>query len=232
MSGWKDRREREREEVRERILNAARELFVAEGYDAVSMRKIGAKVGYSAMALYRHFRDKDDLLRTLCEADFRRLREAMDRVPPGTDPVTRLFALGEAYVRFAVEYPNQYRLLFLAPLPAGARSESKDHVSAEEDAYEMLRATVSEAIRRGCFRPEHRDDHLIAQTLWAGMHGVVAHEILFAREPDIPWRPLAERSALMTRLTLGALLTPEASSLATAARGAAELLSSSKEDPR
>jgi AcrR family transcriptional regulator len=226
MSGLKERRERERGEVRERLLNAARELFVEEGYEAVSMRKIGARVGYSAMALYRHFRDKDDLLRTLCEADFRRLREAMDRVPPGTDPVARLFALGEAYVRFAVEYPNQYRLLFLAPLPAGARSEVKDHVPAEQDAYELLRVTVAEAIAGGRFRPEHRDDHLIAQTLWAAMHGVVAHEIIFAREPDIPWRPLAERSAFMTRLILGALLTPEV------ALAAAGRLSTAPEDSR
>lgn len=228
MSVRKARRDREREEVRERILGAARELFVEEGYEAVSMRKIGARVGYSAMALYRHFRDKDDLLRTLCEEDFRRLRQAMERIPPGTDPVSRLFALGEAYIRFAVEFPNQYRLLFLTPLPAGARSDSKDGVTAEGDAYELLRGTLAEAIAAGAIRPDLKDDdHLLAQTLWAGMHGVVAHEIIFAREPDIPWRPLAARAGLMTRLTLGAVLTPEAAQAA--AVQAAAPLSSSKE---
>jgi len=63
--GVKERREREKTETREIILDAARELFLAEGYEGVSMRKVAEKIEYSPTAIYIHFKDKDDLFRTV-----------------------------------------------------------------------------------------------------------------------------------------------------------------------
>ncbi len=105
----------DREQTREKILAAARELIVREGYEAVSMRKIAARVEFTAMALYRHFADKETLLRALCLEDFRTLRHAMDRISVDPDPIARLRRMGLAYVDFALEFPNQYRLLFMTP---------------------------------------------------------------------------------------------------------------------
>ncbi len=76
--GTKERREREREELRTRILDAARELFAEEGYEAVTMRRIADRIEYSPTAIYFHFRDKEALMRELCDHDFRALAQ---RVP-------------------------------------------------------------------------------------------------------------------------------------------------------
>ena len=64
--GVRERRDREREEIRTRILDAARELFATEGYEAVTMRRIADRIEYSATAIYFHFRDKEALLQELC----------------------------------------------------------------------------------------------------------------------------------------------------------------------
>ena len=184
------RRGQEREQVRERILAAARELIVKEGYEAVSMRKIAARVDYTAMALYRHFADKDALIRDLCLEDFRTLRQAMDRISGDPDPIERLRRMGLAYVDFAVEFPNQYRLLFMTPLPVEAHVESVVAEHPEVDCYAWLRATVVEAVVGNRLRPGLDDADLISQTYWAGLHGIVSLHIIIKRSPVIAWRPL------------------------------------------
>lgn len=87
--GSQERREKEREEVRAKILDAC-ELFVTHGYEAVTMRKIAAKIDYTATALYTHFADKESLLLALCDADFLALRHAFDRIAQIVDPIERL----------------------------------------------------------------------------------------------------------------------------------------------
>ena len=78
--GTKERREREKEEIRQKILDAARELFVQEGYDAVSMRKIAEKIEYSPTAIYLHFKDKRSVLIALCDEDFLRLARELQKI--------------------------------------------------------------------------------------------------------------------------------------------------------
>ena len=78
--GITERREREKEEVRGRILDAARDLFARDGYDAVTMRKIAEAIEYSPTAIYLHFKDKDTLVRELCNADFDSLARAFQKI--------------------------------------------------------------------------------------------------------------------------------------------------------
>ena len=85
--GIKERQERDRETVRRSILDAARELFVSEGFQNVSMLKIAERVEYSAAALYSYFPSKDDIFFALAEEGFRLLHEAshvggIDALPP------------------------------------------------------------------------------------------------------------------------------------------------------
>jgi len=186
----------ERADVRERILKAARELFVREGYEAVSMRKIAARVGYTAMALYRHFVDKEALVRELCLEDFRTLRLAMDRTAGEPDPVARLRRIGLAYVDFALEHPDQYRLLFMTPLPLAAHVEAVVAEHPEEDCYARLRAVVPEGIAAGRFRDDY-DEEWLSQVFWAGLHGVVALHIVMKRAPAIAWKPVRQTAGVV-----------------------------------
>jgi len=191
-----ERRERERSETRERILDAARELFVTEGYEGVTMRKVAEKIEYSPTAIYVHFHDKEQLFLELCHSDYRRLAESFQQIAQIPDPVERLRRIGHGYMKFGLENPNHYRMMFMTshpPLPEGAEKEMGKG-NPEEDAYEFLRQTVQEVLHAGAFRPDLTDIDLIAQTLWAGVHGVVSLEIAKGDDDWIPWVPIEKRA--------------------------------------
>ena len=176
--GIEERRQRERDEVREKILDGARELFVENGYEGVTMRKVAERIEYSPTTIYLYFADKETLFRELCSADFQRLAASFQSAAQVADPIERLRASAWIYLRFAAENPNHYRLMFMTANPVGPSEEALAHKgNPNEDAYAFLLANVSAAIEAGAFRPEFRDAHLVAQTLWAAVHGVASLEI-------------------------------------------------------
>src|SRR5262245_46461386 len=145
--GTKERREREREEMRTRILDAARDLFAAEGYDAVSMRKIADAIEYSPTAIYAHFADKAALMRELCREDFGKMNAANAEALAVEDPVERIRQLGQHYIRFAVTHPNHFRLMFMTkPSDEVVLSEEErkqeGHGDPNRDGYALLRMTI------------------------------------------------------------------------------------------
>ena len=154
--GTAERREREKQELRTRILDAARELFAEEGYDAVTMRRIAERIEYSPTAIYFHFRDKHALMQELCDEDFGALAGEFQKIAAITDPIDRLRRIGQAYVGFAMSHRNHYRLMFMTPHPEAMRPEDSrlTRGNPEEDAYAFLKATVAEAIAAGRLRPE------------------------------------------------------------------------------
>jgi AcrR family transcriptional regulator len=206
--GVKERREREKVETREKILDAARELFIAEGYDGVSMRKIADKIEYSPTAIYVHFADKDELFLEICHEDFRRLAQSLIGLAEIADPVERMTKLGSAYIEFGSQHPNHYRTMFMTPHPPILKPEValEGKGNPEEDAYEFLRATVAEGLRLGVFREELNDVDLIAQTLWAGVHGVISLQIAKCEDQWVPWRTLKERTQMMLDTQLNGLM--------------------------
>lgn len=198
--GINERREREREEVRGRILDAARELFARDGYDAVTMRKIAEAIEYSPTAIYLHFKDKDSLVRDLCVADFDSLAKAFQKIAREPDPLERLRKVGLAYADFAIEHPNHYRLMFMTPHPAHAKDDEAAACrrgNPEADAYAFLVATIAEAIGKGLLRPELKDPHLVAQGAWAGVHGVISLHVAKCNDPWVDWRGLKKTVALV-----------------------------------
>jgi AcrR family transcriptional regulator len=182
--GSSERRARAKVALRQQILDAARELFVREGYDAVSMRRIAARIEYSPTAIYLHFEDKEDLVLALCRQDFGRLLSAMEGQAPPGDPIEGLRQLGRAYARFAIDNPNQYRFMFMSPMKPDHSPEPTDpgHLS-----YGVLRDAVAKAIEAGALRPA--DPDTVAQVLWSSIHGAVA--LLITMRPDCWPRPPA-----------------------------------------
>jgi len=198
--GINERREREREEVRGKILDAARDLFARDGYDAVTMRKIAEAIEYSPTAIYLHFKDKDALVRELCVADFDSLARAFQRIAREPDPLERLRKVGLAYADFAVEHPNHYRLMFMTPHPAQTKDDEAAALrrgNPEADAYAFLVGTIAEAIGQGLVRPELKDPHIVAQAAWAGVHGVISLHVAKCNDPWVDWRPLKKTVALV-----------------------------------
>jgi len=187
--GTKERRAREKEELRGKILDAARELFVERGYEAVTMRQIADAIEYSPTAIYLHFEDKLALVRSLCDRDFAALGKRFRKIATIADPIERLRRSGQAYAEFALKNPQQYRYMFLTPHPPIDPSESEiDRDNPREDAYAFLRWTVSEAIAAGRLRPELDDPELVSQIVWAGVHGIVSLRITNNSDKWVAWR--------------------------------------------
>lgn len=185
--GTVERREREREEVRKKILDAARDLFASEGYDKVTMRGIAEAIEYSPTTIYNHFRDKANLVNALCEEDFSRLLGLLQKQQPPDDPLDWIRQMGGAYARFGLENPNHYRFMFMTPTEFKAGHEHELSTSGQQ-AFGLLRLAVQKAIERGRFRPENATT--MAQVLWAGLHGAVA--LLTTYDPEqFPTAPAA-----------------------------------------
>ena len=202
--GVLERRERERSELRERILDAARELFISDGYEGVSMRKVAEKIEYSPTAIYVHFTDKEDLFRQLCQEDFAKLAEVFQQDAQISDPVERLRRIGRTYAEFGRRYPNHYKLMFMTPHPPLAPNERDSEIrgNPERDAYAFLKQTTQEAIRGGYLRPELTDADLVSQTLWAAIHGAISLQIAKCNEEWVDWRPIEDRIETMLDVTL------------------------------
>ena len=201
-----ERRERERKAVRKKILDAARELFVAEGYDAVTMRRIAETIEYSPTAIYFHFKDKETLIRELCREDSVSLAKAFHIIAKEAAPLERLKKIATAYVDFGIKHPNSYRLMFM--------TESKlnqddlvhmGHGKLEEDGYAFLVATMSEAISKKLLREDLQDPDLVAQAFWAAGHGVVALHLAKHGDPWVDWRPLQDTATLITEAMIKGL---------------------------
>jgi AcrR family transcriptional regulator len=213
--GVKERREREKSETRDKILDAARELFVTEGYEGVSMRKVAEKIEYSPTAIYVHFADKNELFHELCRQDFARLQEAVANEMP-TDPIERLRKIGRNYVQFGERFPNHYVFMFMTPHPEHELDEEDREIvgNPEVDAYAFLKWAVQEAINAGCFHEGVHDAELVSQTLWASVHGVISLNIAKGKDPWVEWRSLRERAEMMLDITLRGLLNENSSWLA------------------
>ena len=149
--GVKERRAREKEQLRRRILSAARELFVTEGYESVSMRKIADMIEYSPTTIYLYYEDKADLLDSVCKETLLNLLNTLDLLRKDkSDPVETLRKSGKAYVEFGLKYPQDYKLTFVVR-PQFQKGLGLQEGSVGEKVFNYLCAMVSECIRQKAF---------------------------------------------------------------------------------
>ncbi|RAS37178.1 TetR/AcrR family transcriptional regulator [Paraburkholderia bryophila] len=146
--GIAERKNRQKQALRERILDAARRIVMREGFAALSMRKIADAIEYSPATLYLHFASRDEIAQALCEEGYAQLLASFEPHAGIADPAERLKALGRAYIAFGVAHPQTYRLIFMedpsytgAALGGAARKahvseggEGEEPVAAGEDA--------------------------------------------------------------------------------------------------
>ena len=182
--GTKERRAREKEQLRRQIIAAARELFVNEGYENVSMRKIADKIEYSPTTIYLYFKDKADLLDSVCKETLLDLLNTLELLNRDkSDPVETLKKSGKAYVEFGLKYPQDYRLTFVIR-PQFQKGLGLEEGSVGERVFNYLCAMVSECVRQKAFREV--DVEITGQALWSAVHGVT---LLLIDFPDFPWTP-------------------------------------------
>jgi AcrR family transcriptional regulator len=192
--GVQERRARERQELRQEILDAARELFVREGFENVSMRKVADLIEYSPTTIYLYFQDKADLLDCVCEETLAKLDARLQTLrSTSSDPLERLKLGFREYVDFGLEYPNDYRVAFLTEFKPSAEPDRELRCRAMgQKTFDHLRSGVGECIRLGVFA--ERDVEAVSQSLWAAMHGITSLLIL---HPRFPW---IDRDELITSM--------------------------------
>jgi AcrR family transcriptional regulator len=177
-----------REAVRERLCDAAAKLIVADGEAALSMRRLAAEVGCSAMAPYRYFADKQALIAAIRTAAFGRLADALDGV--AADGRHRAADIGEAYVRFARENPAAYKLMFDLAQPDEAAYP--ELAAATARAREAMAGYVRELVEAGVLVG---DPVALGYVFWAAIHGLVVLD-LAGRIPADPGFETLRRTVL------------------------------------
>jgi AcrR family transcriptional regulator len=193
-----ERGERGRQELRRRIFDTARDVFVAKGYEAVTMRDIAERIEYSPAALYFRFRDKESLVRELIKNDIATLLEGYRRACGIQDPIELIREHGRIYLGFARSHPSHYRLLFMTDLgPATQVHEPPVEGDLAIDGYAMLRSAVEAAIKSKTMRSDLTDPDLVVQTLWAGWHGVASLQFSRTHVRAIPMRSFEQMERLM-----------------------------------
>lgn len=202
------RRDREKAAVAERLLEAARALLAESGPEAVTLRAVADALGYTPPAIYAHFPDKQSLMRAIMADDFARLSRSFASLASVADPLERIERIGRAYIRHAADHPAAFELLMLTrhEHPADKGASQRD---PSQNAYAFLRSTVAEAVEQGFALDANPDVDLLAQTLWAGVHGVAALAVTKCNDSSIDWRSIRARSETMINaLMLGLFSRP------------------------
>ena len=155
--------------MRRRILDAAKMLFVREGFENVSMRRIAGVIEYSPGAIYRYFRNKREILSVLREEGFARYVARQEKgVKAYPDPIERLRYGGKQYIQFAMSEPEYYHLMFSTSCEQVYLEG--DYAASSMQSYNNFRDTAQECIDSGYFGDV--DVETVVFALWAGVHGL------------------------------------------------------------
>ncbi|ANF49126.1 hypothetical protein A0O34_00500 [Chryseobacterium glaciei] len=171
-----DRKYKEKLEMRKRILNGARKIFLEKGYENTSMRNIASEIDYSAGTLYFHFKDKSEIFHELHKEGFRLLLDQLKVLDSVTDPFERLKAVGKVFIKFAQDNKDYYNLMFLVDESSSDTSESGGFQIAQE-AINHLLELIKECQKEGRFK--NMDAEYFTFMFLSSIHGICA---LFCKE--------------------------------------------------
>ncbi len=168
--GIKERRQRQRQQLREGILSAAREIASVEGWQAVTIRKIAGRIEYSPPVIYEHFESKDEIFLELMRMGYAGQLEAVEAAASAaSDPEEALLEMGHAWMDFAFRSPDLYQVMYgLGGVPFSAAETRKE---GEKIAVPMVKA-IEEILRKDGRKVQDLEGKVTL--LWATAHGLVA----------------------------------------------------------
>ena len=178
--------------MRQKILAAARGLFVHEGYENVSMRKVARKIEYSPTTIYLYFENKAELLDSICDETHASLLNTLETLFQDLgDPVETLRRCARAYAEFGLKYPEDYKLTIILR-PQYQKDLGLAEGSPATKMFNYLHAVVRECVQQKKFRQV--DIATASQAVWSAVHGVTSLLIAY---PDFPW---VDRDKLITQV--------------------------------
>ena len=171
--GITERKEKQKEEIRKMILNASMKLFIDEGFEKVSIRKIANIIEYSPTTIYLYFKDKNEILFDLCEEGFIMFEKLNSNLLKINNPLKRLHKMGENYVGFGLQHPEYYDLMFIQNAPMEKLAQMNDGKWIHGDrALELLRSIIKECMTQKIIKKGDVDS--VTMAVWGMVHGLVS----------------------------------------------------------
>lgn len=166
-----ERKEREKAEMRRRIVDAAVQMIVEEGYEKVSIRNIADKIEYSPATIYLYYKDKDELLYDVQSQAFATLAEEFGKKINAEDPFKRLEQLAVAYLEFSRQHPELYDLMFIIKAPMNTLVE-KEKWENGDPSYDALHRLMQECIEKKLVK--FKDATIATLSVWGFAHGLIS----------------------------------------------------------
>lgn len=178
-----ERKERQKESLRQAILNTAREILLTEGYNSLSMRSIAKRIEYSPTTIYLYFKNKGEIIYHLSEEALAHQFEAV-KAAGSTEqsPLMRLRSVLDAYIRFGLSEPDRYKIIYMADISQHINTERLLEQGRSADRLrEMVYRSVNDVLKAS---GSSADPECMWQAVWANCHGIVS---LLIGRPDFPW---------------------------------------------
>jgi AcrR family transcriptional regulator len=192
-----DRRDRRFRRNKQAILDAALEIIREAGPTALSMRALGERSDYSAAGLYEYFGGKDEIIAAVCDQGYDRLTAHMRRADPGLPAAEHLVEIGLAYIRFALENPDHFLLMFTVAPPSPSGGVSPQEMLAGESSFAILLRAIRRGIDEGVFRARPGFGLMeMAYAAWGIVHGLAMLRITNLRGYPMDF-DAADREALL-----------------------------------
>jgi AcrR family transcriptional regulator len=171
--GIQERKEKQKLEIRKLILDASMKLFVEEGFDNVTIRRIAEIIEYSPTTVYLYFKDKDEIFAALHDIGFQKMAEFNRDLDTIRNPLLRLHKMGENYLQFGMENPEYYSLMFIDSEPMKKLAkEGCDEWAPGDGAIAVLKETVIECMQKGYIRED--EPLLVSLSIWSFVHGLMS----------------------------------------------------------
>jgi AcrR family transcriptional regulator len=191
--GVSERRAREKEALRQSILDAATQLIVENGHENLSIRKIAERIEYAPSTIYLYFQDKFEILASICLEVFEKLTASLESIAEqSADPIDGLRQGLRCYIEFGLANPSYYQVTFMTPLPSMEEQEQPavpEGLLSPDQAgircYDCLRKAIQRGIDAGAIA--QCDTHLLAQSTWLAIHGLTSGLICMGHDGAFPW---------------------------------------------
>lgn len=162
---------KKKEDIKLLILDAAKKLFVTKGYKATSLRNIAAEIGYSPTAIYIYYKDKNDIIYSLHQSGFEKMKNMFTLLADVESPFERLKTMGKGYLRFAKEQPEFYELMFMMKEPMQFLDDEQGLPWDEgNDVFNLIINTIGACQAEGYF-PNSTAEKVALQA-WGLVHGL------------------------------------------------------------
>jgi len=166
------RKEQQKKEIRQLILDHSMKLFVEEGFSHVSMRRIAERIQYSPTTLYLYFKDKNEILFHCCESGFKMMLTANISLSLISNPIDRLHQMGKNYLQFGLEYPEFYDLMFIQEAPMDRLIQMGEGWSSGDQSLNALKIIIQDGMDQGLIVPAKVET--VAMAVWSMVHGLVS----------------------------------------------------------